>query len=90
MRAHSTSSWAAWRLHALVGIFAPAQRGWQRFQCGVAARYFQRVTLPLQFWRALGAPSQFRPALPWWQPFVWRWLVVTGWLRPARRPERPV
>jgi len=61
------------------------RRRWERWQCAVAARYFQRVTLPLQFWRALGAPVQFRPALPWWQPFVWRWLVVTGWVRPSRR-----
>ena len=37
--------------------------------------------LPVQFWRACGCPPQFRPRLPWWQPLVWRWLVLSGWLR---------
>jgi len=63
---------------------------WQRWQCAVASLYFQRVTQPVQFWVALGRPAQWRPQLPWWQPFVWRWLVVTGWVRPSRRRERPV
>ncbi len=81
MRAHSISSWAGRRLYALVGV------RWQRWQCRVAALYAQRVTLPVQFWRALGAPAQLRPQLPWWQPFVFSYLVVTGWLRPLRRRE---
>jgi len=33
-----------------------------------AGCYFQRVTLPL----------------PWWRPFVRRWLVLSGWLCPVR------
>jgi len=44
-------------------------------------RYYQRVTVPVQFWVVLGGPEQFRPQLPWWQPFVYRWLVITGWRR---------
>ena len=56
---------------------------WQRFQGRVAGFYFQRVTLPVRFWRACGCPVQFRPRLPWWQPFVWRWLVISGSLRPS-------
>lgn len=72
------------RWHSLVGV------RWQRLQSHISGAYFQRVTQPLQFWHALGRPSQFRPSLPWWQPFVWRWLVVTGWVRPSRRRERPV
>jgi hypothetical protein len=56
----------------------------------VSGLYFQRVTQPLQWWHALGRPSSWRPQLPWRQPFVWRWLVVTGWLRPSRRRDRPV
>jgi len=54
---------------------------WQQFQCRVAAFYFQRVSLPVQWWRACGCPPQFRPRLPWWQPLVWRWLVLSGWQR---------
>ena len=63
---------------------------WLRWQCAVAALYFQRVTLPVQFWVACGRPAGFAPRLPWWQPFVFSYLVTTGWLRPARRRERPV
>ena len=63
---------------------------WSHWQCRVAARYFQRVTVPLRFWVALGRPQQFRPQLPWWQPFVWQWLVLTGWVRPSRRRHRPL
>ncbi len=72
---------AARRWQVLVGIIGPAQRGWQQFQYRVAAFYFQRVSLPVQWWRAAGCPPQFRPRLPWWQPLVWRWLVLSGWLR---------
>jgi len=28
-------------------------------------------------WSASSVPSH----LPWWQPFVWRWLVLSGWQR---------
>src|SRR5512137_814792 len=55
---------AARRWQSLVGV------RWQRFQCRVAAFYFHRVTLPVQFWRACGCPTQWRPRLPWWQPLV--------------------
>ena len=60
---------------------------WSRWQSRVAALYAQRVTQPVQLWVALGRPAQFRPQLPWWQPFIWRWLVITGWVRPSRRRE---
>jgi len=66
---------AARRWQVLVGV------RWQQFQCRVAAFYFQRVSLPVQWWRACGCPPQFRPRLPWWQPLVWRWLRLSGWLR---------
>jgi hypothetical protein len=82
VREHLQRGWAARRWHPLVGV------RWQRFQCRVAAFYFQRVSLPVQWWRAAGCPPQFRPRLPWWQPFVWRWLVLSGWL-PARRQRPP-
>ena len=81
VREHLQSGWAARRWQSLVGV------RWQRFQCRVAAFYFHRVSLPVQFWRAAGCPPQFRPRVPWWQPFVWRWLVLSGWLRPSR--QRP-
>jgi hypothetical protein len=61
---------------------------WQRLQSRIAGLYFQRVTQPLQLWHAFGCPSQFRPSLPWWQQFVYSWLVVTGWVRPARRQRQ--
>ena len=72
VREHLQSGWAARRWQLLVGV---------RWQCAVAAFYFHRVSLPVQFWRACGCPSQFRPRLPWWQPLVWRWLVLSGWQR---------
>ena len=75
VREHFQVGRAARRWQLLVGV------RWQRFQCRVAAFYFQRVSLPVQFWRACGCPSQFRPRLPWWQPLVWRWLVLSGWQR---------
>ena len=75
VREHLQSGWAARRWQSLVGV------RWQRWQCRVAAFYFHRVSLPVQFWRAAGCPSQFRPRLPWWQPFVWSWLVLSGWQR---------
>ena len=69
---------------------------WQRVQAPVLSLYFRRVTLPVRFWRACGSPSQFRPRLPWWQPLVWRWLVLSGAFgpmhpsshHPLRRPSR--
>ena len=82
MRAPFTSSRSARRWYLLVGL------PWQRLQSRIASAYFQRVTQPVQFWVALGQPAQFRPALPWWQPFVYSWLVVTGWVRPPRRQRR--
>ena len=68
--------WAARRWQVVVCV------RWQRLQGRVAGFYFQRVTLPVQFWRACGCPSQFPPPrLPWWQPFVLAWLRLTGWRR---------
>ncbi|GEM_PF-2103687 len=75
VREHLQSGWAARRWQSLVGV------RWQRWQCRVAAFYFQRVSLPVQWWRAAGCPPAFRPRLPWWQPLVWRWLVLSGWQR---------
>jgi len=54
---------------------------WERFQCRVARFYFLRVTSPVEVWVALGRPRQFRPRLPWWQPLVFAWLRLSGWLR---------
>ena len=75
---------AARRWHTLVGV------RWQRLQGRIAGHYFVRVTQPLQWWVAFGRPPEFRPSLPWWQPFVWHWLHITGWLPASRRRERPV
>lgn len=59
---------------------------WQRLQGRISALYFYRVTYPVQVWSAVGRLPEFRPRLPWWQPFVYRWLVITGWYRPRQRP----
>src|SRR5512137_2741864 len=74
VREHFQVGRAARRWHLLVGV------RWERFQCRVAGFYYRRVSLPVQWWVACGRPPQFRPRLPWWQPFVWRWLVLPGWL----------
>jgi len=76
---------AAW--HRFATMFGPAQRAWWRWQCRVSGFYYRHVTAPVSFWVACGQPVGFRPQLPWWQPFVFSYLRLTGWLR-ARRPER--
>ena len=74
MRAHTHTGRAARQWHLLVGV------RWQRLQSRISGFYFRRVTQPVLFWRACGCMS-VRPSLPWWQPFVWQWLVLTGWSR---------
>ena len=76
--------------HTYTDLLRSVRSPWLRCQGAISALYFQRVTLPQQLWRACGRPPQFRPSVPWWQPFVWRWLVLSGWLRPARRRQRSV
>ena len=79
MRAHHISRRAARRWYLTVII------RWQRWQSAVSGLYYRRVTLPVQLWRACGQPVGFRPALPWWQPFVFSYLSVTGWALWPRR-----
>ena len=79
MSSHFTSSQATRAWHCLVVI------RWQRWQSVVSGLYYHRVTAPVSFWVACGCPAVFRPALPWWQPFVFSYLSVTGWLRRSRR-----
>ena len=67
---------------SLVGVY------WQRWQSAVAALYSRRVTQPVQFWLACGRPAAFRPSLPWWQPLVYSYLSLTGWVRRPRRERR--
>ena len=81
MRAIKKITWAARRQwYLVVGI------RWQRFQGPILALYFRRVTEPVRIWRAFGCPSSWRPQLPWWQPFVWRWLVLSR----AFGPQHPL
>ena len=75
MRQHLHHRRAARLWRTLVGV------RWERWQGSIAGFYFQRVTLPLRWWVACGQPEQFRPQLPWWQPFVFAWLRGTRWLR---------
>jgi hypothetical protein len=51
--------------------------------------YYRRVTVPVSFRVACGQPAAFRPALQWWQPFVFSYLNITGWVLRHRR-EPPV
>ena len=90
MRAIKKIQRAAWGWQVLVSV------RWQRFQGRICGLYFRRVTFPVRCWRACGCPPQFRPTIPWWQPFVWRWLVISGAFgpihplahHPLRRPSR--
>jgi hypothetical protein len=79
MRAHTTYRRATRRWHLLVGV------RWLRWQSSVSGFYFRGVTQPWQWWVAAGSLPQWRPRLPWWQPFVYRYLVITGWVRQCRR-----
>ena len=54
---------------------------WSRFQGRVSGLYYQRVSLPVQWWRGCGCPAQWRPRLPWWHSLVYRWLRLSGWVR---------
>ena len=78
MSSHFTFSQVARRWYLTVGI------RWQRWQCRVSGLYFRRVTQPVRFWVACGRPAAFRPSLPWWQPFVFGYLSITGWPRRQR------
>jgi len=67
---------------------------WRRWVGRVESFYRRRVHRPVYHWRAQGSPDQFLPQLPWWQPFVYRFLRLCGrlprrqWLR--RGEARPV
>ena len=74
MSTHSHLGRPAWLWQSVFTTFAQLQ---QR----LLTYYFHHVTLPFQFWLALGRPPQFRPQLPWWQPLAWRWLSLTGQAR---------
>ncbi|MDD5140525.1 MAG: hypothetical protein PHY43_09740 [Verrucomicrobiales bacterium] len=75
--------------HTYTGLLRYVRSHWLRLQCSIASRYYQRVTFPVRCWVACGRPPQFRPQLPWWSPFVWHWLHITGWLRASRRRQQP-
>ena len=81
MSSHHTSSQATRAWHHLVVI------RWERWQSAVSGLYYRRVTAPVAFWRACGQPAAFRPQLPWWQPFVFSYLSITGWVRRSRHQQ---
>ena len=73
MRKQYKVGWFARRWHCLVWV------RWQRWVLGpVAVLYFRRVTFPVRFWLACGAPQPFRPRLPWWQPLLLVLLRLLG------------
>lgn len=71
MSTHTRTAQPAWLWQSL---FTTASQLQQR----LLTHYYHHITLPFHFWRAMGRPPQFRPHLPWWQPFAWRWLSITG------------
>jgi len=75
--------------HTYTELLRYVRSHWLRWQSAVASLYHQRVTLPVRFWVACGRPPQFRPQLPWWHSFVWRYLVITG-MRRSRVARPPV
>ena len=83
MSSHFTFSQGARRWAATIRIL------WFRWQSSVARLYSRRVTQPVRLWKALGQPSDCMPRLPWWQPIVYKYLVITVWLPvPSRRSQR--
>ena len=76
-----------------------AVRRWQwvgpsgRFISRVERFYLRRVHRPVHQWRRFGGGP---PVLPWWQPFVFRFLSLVGGRFPVRlrrgqqRPVAPV
>ena len=82
VREHFQVGRAARRWQVLVGV------RWQRFQCRVAAFYFHRVTLPVQFWRACGCPVTLkpRPGAPHSQPEVRKARAPATQTKRARLP----
>lgn len=66
----------------------------ERINCDLSGIYYTRVTLPVQVWRARGCPKHSMPRMPWWQPTLFRYLVITGWRpvpeRRSRYPRIPV
>ena len=88
---HTTQSTQPLRRFRVPG-FQSLSRGWHCHvavplgrQLGRVSRfYYQHVTLPVYFWRACGCPEQFTPRIPWWQPWVYRLLVLL-----RRRPVPP-
>ena len=83
MSSHFTFSQATTAWHRFATL------PWCRWQCRVSGFYYRHVTAPVSFWVTCGQPPEFRPQLPWWQPFVFSYLRLTGWLRWPRR-ERSV
>ncbi len=68
---------------------AGSMTGWERVQDDPTATLFPSAckVFHLSMSEATGLSSESR--LPWWQPFVWRWLVLSGWLpyHPRRRRD---
>ena len=58
---------------------------WYRMQFRLVDRYCQQVHRPIRRWRRSGCPHGRFPQLPWWQAFLWRWLVITGFAPDTRR-----
>jgi len=83
MSSHFTFSQATTAWHRFATL------PWCRWQCRVSGFYYRHVTAPVSFWVACGQPVGFRPQLPWWQPFVFSYLSLTGWVL-RHRHERPV
>ena len=60
-------------------------RSWRRWVGRVESLYRFRVHRPVYLWRAQGSRCEFLPRLPWWHPFVYRFLRLVGRLRRRQR-----
>jgi hypothetical protein len=69
-------------------------RSWRQWVGRVESLYASRVRRQVYLWRAQGSRPEFLPRLPWWHPFVYRFLRLVGrlpqrqWVR--RGEPRPV
>ena len=62
--------------------------GWRRWVSRVESLYLRRVHRPVYQWREVGSPREFLPQLPWWHPFVYRFLCLVGRFPYQRRLRR--
>jgi hypothetical protein len=61
---------------------------WRRWVSRVESFYLRRVHRPVHQWREHGSPRSCLPRIPWWQPFLYQFLVLVGRFPLQRRVRR--